>query len=136
MRGEDTFEGKPWDFLRSLSDYKTDWVKGCLNYSAGVQIVGQAYRSQEAQQALKLKRSGNMALLVREPGNSHDSNAIAVLIAAAEKKGYVWTHCGYVQRHAAADLTADWYGSDLVVREASLVSSTRLVLMPKCRTYD
>jgi len=135
MRGEDTFAGKPWDCLRSLETTNQGWVKHVGEYQKGLSIVGQQYRAEEAQKALSRKKTGNMALLAREPGNAHDPNAVAVLIAKPEDKGYVWTHCGYIERHAAADLTGDWYGDDTFVREASLVNSKRLVLMPKWREY-
>lgn len=135
MLGEDTFADKPWDCLRSLAPRNSGWVKGGREYTPGLSIVGQQYRAEEAQQALRAKKAGNMALLVREPGNTHDPNAVAVLVAKSEENSWFWTHCGYVERHAAADLTADWYGDDTFVREASLVNSKRLVLMPKWREY-
>lgn len=135
MTGQDTFAAKPWDFLRSLEPRNIGWVKSGCEYTAGLPIVGQSYRAPEAHRALLKKKSGNRALLVREPANLNDPNAVAVLIAAPEDKGYVWTHCGYIERHRAADLTHNWYGDDIFVREASLVSQHKLVAMPKFREY-
>lgn len=73
-------------------------------------IVGNRYRSPEAQQVLGFKRTGTLVLLVREPGNPYDANAIACLVTASVETGedYKWIHVGYLPKNTAEVLAPIW----------------------------
>ena len=76
-----------------------------------LQIVGNRYRSKEQQQILKSKKAGALVLLVPEPGNFKDENAIACLVSKNlpdHPYKFTWTHVGYLPAHTAAKLKPYW----------------------------
>lgn len=73
-----------------------------------VNLVGQHYRPKRAQKVLGYKHAGNMALLVAEPDNPMDMNAIMVLMWEDESK--TWQQVGYVRARQAALLRSKWKG--------------------------
>lgn len=77
-------------------------------YGQKVHLVGQHYRGKLDQEVLGWKRSGNMALLVAEPDNPVDFNAVMVLMWNDQTKH--WHHVGYVRATEAAVLRGKWTG--------------------------
>ncbi|QXN72365.1 HIRAN domain containing protein [Rhodobacter phage RcSimone-Hastad] len=73
-----------------------------------VNLVGQHFRSTKDQEVLSWKRPGNMALLVAEPDNPVDLNAIMVLAWNDQTKA--WHHVGYVRATQASALRGKWTG--------------------------
>ncbi|UUV44829.1 HIRAN domain containing protein [Rhodobacter phage RcRudolph] len=73
-----------------------------------VHLVGQHHRSKLDQEVLGWKREGNMALLVAEPDNPVDLNAVMVLVWNDQTKN--WHHAGYVRATEAAALRGKWTG--------------------------
>ena len=78
-------------------------------------IVGNRYRNSEQQAALNHKSKGTLVLLIREPGNSHDPNAVACLVTqgivdapVGRDNAFTWRHVGYLPKHVAADLASCW----------------------------
>lgn len=78
-------------------------------------IVGNRYRNSEQQAALNQKTKGTLVLLVREPGNPHDSNAVACLVtqgiadaSIGRDNAFTWRHVGYLPKHVAAKLAPCW----------------------------
>lgn len=77
-------------------------------YGTKVHVVGQHFRPKRAQNVIGYKKVGNMALLVAEPDNPVDFNAIMVLMWEDETKS--WQHVGYVRATEAALLRSKWKG--------------------------
>lgn len=77
-------------------------------YGTKVHVVGQHFRPKRAQNVIGYKKMGNMALLVAEPDNPVDLNAIMVLMWEDETKS--WQHVGYVRATEAALLRSKWTG--------------------------
>jgi hypothetical protein len=97
--------GVSTEFLNALAD---------LSESDAFQIVGSSYRTRAQQAALKKKKRGALVLLMREPGNDADVNAVAVLVAQSihqdrSQDGFRWRHVGYLPKAAAAHLAPHWY---------------------------
>lgn len=115
MRGEDTFEDKPWDFLLGLESNKPNHFDS-RDYGSG-RIVGQSHRTSQGQTLIKHKSDGALILLVPEPGNQHDPNAIATLMAYSlndhpSGQKWVWVHVGYVEKDVAAAWMTGWAHDD------------------------
>ncbi len=72
----------------------------------GTKIVGQHYRDAKSQDVISKKRVGNMVLLVRQPDNEVDSNAVMVL--AWDHGTKAWFHVGYVPADQASLLRSRW----------------------------
>ena len=75
-------------------------------------IVGTTYRSPDQKSALKKKKQGSLILLVREPGNQSDPNAIMCLAAQSDHSGqanFNWRHVGYLPAKLAKKLAPHWY---------------------------
>lgn len=114
-------------------------------YGQTVHLVGQHYRGKLDQEVLGWKRSGNMALLVAEPDNPVDFNAIMVLMWNDQTKH--WHHVGYVRATEAAVLRGKWTGDhkNVMVARISTVPSNsdghrggrniELTLTGEVRTY-
>lgn len=96
-----------------LSRAGWDFVQKTYSHLSGrhVSIVGQHYRSKLDQETLLGKRQGHMALLVAEPDNGHDLNAVMILVWNQTESQ--WRHVGYVPREQAAELRAAWPDDDL-----------------------
>jgi hypothetical protein len=98
----------------------------------GADIKGNSYRTKEAQTLLSVKTDGSMILLVPEPGNRHDPNAIALLAAHPLKdnpnQNWVWVHVGYVDADVASGWMTGWAHSNdgaLLVVEGELARYSR-----------
>ena len=114
-------------------------------YGQTVHLVGQHYRGKLDQEVLGWKRSGNMALLVAEPDNPVDFNAVMVLMWNDQTKH--WHHVGYVRATEAAVLRGKWTGDhkNVMVARISEVPSNadghrggrniELTLTGEVRTY-
>jgi len=114
-------------------------------YGQKVHLVGQHYRGKLDQEVLGLKRSGNTALLVAEPDNPVDFNAVMVLMWNDQTKH--WHHVGYVRATEAAVLRGKWTGDhkNVMVARISEVPSNadghrggrniELTLTGEVRTY-
>ncbi len=114
-------------------------------YGQKVHLVGQHYRGKLDQEVLGWKRSGNMALLVAEPDNPVDFNAVMVLMWNDQTKH--WHHVGYVRATEAAVLRGKWTGDhkNVMVARISEVPSRadghrggrniELTLTGEVRTY-
>lgn len=83
-----------------------------------------------------MKNDSAKLLLVPEPANTHDPNAIAVLCAAGLSddttgEKWVWTHVGYIERGVAAAWSTGWAHSEtgeLLVVEAEYIKN-------RCRAF-
>lgn len=73
-----------------------------------VNLVGQHHRTKQDQEVLGWKRPGNMVLLVAEPDNPVDLNAVMVLAWNDVTKH--WHHVGYVRATQASALRGKWTG--------------------------
>lgn len=71
-----------------------------------VALVGQHYRTDADREVLGWKRQNNVALLVAEPDNPVDMNAVMVLMWNDKSKH--WHHVGYVRATQAALLRGKW----------------------------
>lgn len=72
-------------------------------------IVGNRYRNSEQQQVLSNKSAGTLVLLMREPGNPKDPNAVACLMTVGTEPGiFTWRHVGYLPAHVAKELALRW----------------------------
>lgn len=110
-----------------------------------VHLVGQHYRGKKDQEVLGWKRVGNMALLVAEPDNPVDLNAVMVLTWNDQTKE--WHHAGYVRATEASALRGKWTGdfrNVMVARFSSIPANAdghrggrniELTLTGECRTY-
>lgn len=85
-----------------------------------VHVVGQHYQSKRAQKVIGYKKVGNMALLVAEPDNYVDLNAIMVLMWEDETNS--WQHVGYVRATQAALLRSKWKGDHRHVMVARITA--------------
>ena len=90
----------------STWDFQSNYLQRM--YGQKVHLVGQHYRGKLDQEVLGWKRSGNMALLVAEPDNPVDFNAVMVLMWNDQTKH--WHHVGYVRATEAAVLRGKWTG--------------------------
>lgn len=107
-----------WDFTQ---EYDRDLKDG----HTIVNLVGQHYRPKKAQDVLASKRQYNMALLVAEPTNQADVNAVMVLMwdhVVGSAKG--WHHVGYVRADQAAKLRSCWPEDD--VRKVRVATITEM----------
>lgn len=77
-------------------------------HGVSVHLVGQHHRTAKDQEVLSWKRPGNMALLVAEPDNPVDLNAVMVLAWNDVTKS--WHHVGYVRATEASALRGKWTG--------------------------
>lgn len=111
MDGKDTLEGKPWDFLLGLKlapRIYDNSVKGYYSY-----VRGAIYRETKSQEVLLTKTPGHRVLLIPEPANKHDPNAIAIFAAGKTDSGaWVNTHVGYVERDLAGAWMTGWPHND------------------------
>lgn len=89
-------------------------IKDAVEYKQLV-IVGNRYRNSEQQAALNQKAKGTLVLLVREPGNPHDPNAVACLVTQGipeappdQQNPFTWRHVGYLPKQVAANLAPCW----------------------------
>lgn len=84
-------------------------LKDAVEYQQ-LTIVGNRYRSHEQQAALSQKTGGTLVLLVREPGNPKDTNAVACLVTqgSGDSSKFKWRHVGYLPKHVAAGLAPHW----------------------------
>lgn len=110
-----------------------------------VHLVGQHYRGKKDQEVLGWKRVGNMALLVAEPDNPVDLNAVMVLTWNDQTKQ--WHHAGYVRAIEASALRGRWTGDHknvMVARFSDIPANAdghrggrniELTLTGECRTY-
>ncbi len=91
-----------------INKVKCDDVGLPQQLSAGggleTKIVGSSYRSTYQQKVLQSKGSGNMIVLVREPGNPVDKNAVAAFAWRHGSKD--WHLVGYVPSVTAQGLSA------------------------------
>lgn len=76
-------------------------------------IVGNRYRNSEQQKVLANKSARTLVLLMREPGNPVDSNAIACLMTKQlnpddSRSGFTWVHVGYLPKNVAEGLAGIW----------------------------
>jgi len=86
-------------------------------------IVGNTYRPSTQQSALRNKNQNNRVLIVPEPGNPKDKNALAVLVARGlSSNSFVWTHVGYLPKSDAKRLAPEWprYKGRLLVGEGRI----------------
>lgn len=90
----------------STWDFQSQYLQRL--YGQKVCLVGQHYRGKLDQEVLGWKREGNMALLVAEPDNPVDMNAVMVLAWNDQTKH--WHHVGYVRATEAALLRGKWTG--------------------------
>lgn len=104
-----------WDFTQ---EYSRDLKDG----HTIVNLVGQHYRSKKAQDTLASKKQYNMTLLVAEPTNEADVNAVMVLMWNHTEKG--WHHVGYVRADQAAKLRSCWPEDD--VRKVRVATITEM----------
>ena len=104
-----------WDFTQ---EYSRDLKDG----HTIVNLVGQHFRPKKAQDVLASKRQYNMALLVAEPTNPADVNAVMVLMWDHTEKG--WHHVGYVRADQAAKLRSCWPEDD--VRKVRVATITEM----------
>lgn len=115
-------------------------------YGERVHLVGQHFRGKLDQEVLGWKRQGNMALLVAEPDNPVDMNAVMVLMWNDQTKH--WHHVGYVRATQAALLRGKWtgdYKNVMVARITDIPSNSdghrggrnvELTLTGEVRTYS
>lgn len=62
-------------------------------------LVGLPYRHEDVRNAFAKKKVGTKLLLVPEPANKHDNNAIAVFSALTlpnDSSQWRWCHVGYI----------------------------------------
>jgi len=73
-------------------------------------LVGTHHRPPEAKQLLDHKGVDTIVLLVREPGNTFDGNAVMAYAwrAACLGQSGAWVHVGYIQAEHAAALANEW----------------------------
>lgn len=76
-------------------------------------IVGNRYRNSEQQKVLANKSARTLVLLMREPGNPVDPNAIACLMTKQidsdePRAGFTWVHVGYLPKNVAEGLAGVW----------------------------
>lgn len=68
-------------------------------------IVGTYYRGNKVNQAFRKKSAGTKIILVPEPANDVDSNAVAVFAALnIDDMPWKWCHVGYLQASTAKKL--------------------------------
>lgn len=127
----------------STWEFRQDFLQRV--YAQKVHLVGQHYRGKLDQEVLGWKREGNMALLVAEPDNPVDMNAVMVLAWNDQAKH--WHHVGYVRATEAALLRGKWTGDHknaMVARFTSIPSNAdghrggrniELTLTGEVRTY-
>ena len=88
------------NFQEALADLTSD----------DLQVVRSSHRNAAQQSCYRKKHKGSMALLMREPGNKYDSNAVMVLMAGpSERGGFTWRHVGYLPASTAAKLAPHWF---------------------------
>jgi hypothetical protein len=110
----DVITSDGWDFTEEFS-VGSKGLTGQL-----VNLVGQHYRSKKDQDVLASKKLYNMALLVAEPTNVADVNAVMVLMWYHKNKA--WHHVGYVRADQAARLRSCWPEDDVrKVRVATIM---------------
>lgn len=109
-----TISAEGWDFV--TQDYNRNLKDG----HTVVNLVGQHYRGAKDQETLAGKKMHNMALLVAEPTNPADLNAVMVLMWDWTAK--VWRHVGYVEADQAAKLRSTWPEDD--VRKVQVATIT------------
>lgn len=127
----------------STWEFDTNYLQRMHGIS--VSLVGQHHRERRDQDVLGYKRVGNMALLVAEPDNQHDLNAVMVLVWDDVAKH--WRHAGYVRATQAASLRGKWTGDHRNVMVARITSipanadghrdgrNIQLTLTGEVRTY-
>ena len=92
------------DFVEQLDEY-AGWGQ--------LTIVGNRYRSNLQQHVLANKSAGTLVLLMREPRNAADPNAVACLMTRQidpgnSQSGFTWVHVGYLPQNTAAGLAPLW----------------------------
>lgn len=79
-----------------------------------LQIIGNRYRSRRQQEILRYKKKNALVLLVPEPRNPYDPNAIAAFVSGKEYRDdsacsdFSWFHVGYLSKDTAARLVHVW----------------------------
>ena len=111
-----TISSEGWDFI--TQNYSRNLKDG----HTVVNLVGQHYRGPKDQETLAGKKMHNMALLVAEPTNPADINAVMVLMWDWTAK--IWRHVGYVKADQAAKLRSTWPEDD--VRKVQVASITEM----------
>lgn len=89
------------NFVQSNADWLTNFK---------VDLVGARHYAPRSLQVLETKRTGMKTLLVAEPDNPVDSNAVMVLAWCTGKNE--WVHVGYVPAATAKTLRSNWPGDD------------------------
>lgn len=127
MRGQCTLTDMPFTALgqltprgidgptyHELGEFLTGTGTVDMFREAPLKIVGNCYRGAKAQSALRNKNPGNRVLVIREPANPYDENALAVLVARSRSglgcasSKYDWVHVGYIPRDVTAQLAPKW----------------------------
>lgn len=75
-------------------------------------IVGQHHQSVLAQKVLSSKKIHNKILLVAEPDNQVDKNAVMVMVWNTDPDNQGWIHTGYLPREQASSLRKSWPEKD------------------------
>lgn len=101
-------------YAESITQY-TEFTEKLNEYASYgmLTIVGSRYRSTMQQHVLANKSAGTLVLLMREPRNSADPNAIACLMTRQNDPnvpngGFTWVHVGYIPQDVAAGLAPIW----------------------------
>lgn len=93
-------------------------------------IVGSRYRTGVEQSVLRSKNKGTMVLLMREPANPNDPNAIACLVSKgnSDGNGFNWFHVGYLPAQTSKSLAPIWptYAGIPAIVHATLMVNPRI----------
>jgi hypothetical protein len=139
--GQLTPRGADGPTYHELGEFLTGNGTVSLFRDAPLKIVGNSYRGAEAQSALRNKNANNRVLVIREPANPHDKNALVVLVARGRaglgcaSSKYDWVHVGYIPRDVAAQLAPKWphmHGVP-VIAEGTLASAPAHERDPKIK---
>lgn len=111
------------DVITSVGwDFTQEYSRDLKDRHTIVNLVGQHFRPKKAQDTLASKKQYNIALLVAEPTNQADVNAVMVLMWNHTEKG--WHHVGYVRADQAAKLRSCWPEDD--VRKVRVATITEM----------
>lgn len=110
-------------------------------HTASWRIRGNNHRPKEAQSALRNKNRGNRVLMIREPRNAYDPNALAVLVAQTKvslgcaSSEYDWVHVGYAPKEIAARAVQHWpsHEGQFLIAEGQLTSAPAHTAEPEFR---
>ena len=81
--------------LNALKGFRT---KEASEFSDMIHMVGM--RHQREAEFLKFKKTGTTVIMIPEPANKHDPNAIACYVTKPTDEGanYTWVLAGYISR--------------------------------------